>query len=83
MCDNVKHVNLKKNEKMEFNSLFYGISNAIFAIIGLVFGIFFIGAPCLAFIYLSGIWTCLSVIHFASYVNTRRTKTTSGKQSNA
>ena len=68
---------------MEFNSLFYGISNAVFAIIGLVMGIFFIGIPCLVFIYLSGIWTCLSVIHFASYVNARRTKTTSGKQSDA
>jgi hypothetical protein len=68
---------------MEFNSLFYGISNAIFAIIGLIMGIFFAGFPCLMFIYLSGIWTCLSVIHFANYANIRRTKITSGEQSDA
>ena len=68
---------------MEFNSLFYGIANAVFAIIGLAMGIFFIGIPCLMFIYLSGIWTCLSVIHFVSYVNIRRTKIASGEQSDA
>ena len=59
--------------------LFYGISYSVFAIIGLILGVVFIGFPCLVFIYFSGLWTALAVFHFIKYAESRRTKTPSGK----
>lgn len=65
------------------NNLFFAISNAVFAIIGIVMGILFIGIPCLVFLYLAGIWTSLSVYYFIKYAESRRTEITTGEQSNA
>ena len=65
------------------NNLFFAISNTVFAIIGIVMGILFIGIPCLVFLYLAGIWTSLSVYYFIKYAESRGTETTTGKQSNA
>ena len=65
------------------NNLFFAISNTVFAIIGIVMGILFIGIPCLVFLYLAGIWTSLSVYYFIKYAESRGTETITGKQSNA
>ena len=65
------------------NNLFFAISNTVFAIIGIVLGILFIGIPCLVFLYLAGIWTSLSVYYFIKYAESRGTEITTGEQSNA
>lgn len=68
---------------MEINHLFCGISNAFFAVIGVILGTCFIGFPCLVFIYFSGLWTGLAIFHFFKHVESRRIKTPTGKQSDA
>lgn len=65
------------------NNLFSALSNAIFAVIGIVMGTLFIGIPCLVFIYLAGIWTSLSVYYCIKYAESRGTETITGEQSNA
>lgn len=65
------------------SSLFCGLQNAFFAVIGIIMGILFIGIPCLVFLYLAGIWTSLSVYYFIKYAEFRRTEITTREQSNA
>ena len=55
------------------NYLFEAIYNTILAIVGLIMGIFFIGLPCLVFIYLAGYWTSLAILNYRKYVEFRRT----------
>ena len=59
--------------------LIAAIYNTILAIIGLSMGILFIGIPCLVFMFLAGIWTCIAILNYKRYVNIRRTKVTSGE----
>ena len=55
------------------NFLYVAIYNTVLAIVGLIMGIFFIGLPCLVFIYLAGYWTSLAILNYRKYVEFRRT----------
>lgn len=61
------------------NFLYVAVYNTILAIVGLIMGIFFIGIPCLVFIYLAGWWTSVAILHYRKYVEFRRTNTPSGE----
>ena len=63
--------------------LFEAVYNTILAIVGLNMGIFFIGIPCLVFMYLAGLWTGLAILNYRKYAYIRRTNTTSREQQNA
>ena len=65
------------------NFLYVAIYNTVLVIVGLIMGIFFIGFPCLVFIYLAGYWTSLAILNYRKYVNIRRINTPSGEQQNA
>lgn len=61
------------------NYLFEAIYNTILAIVGLIMGIFFIGLPCLVFMYCAGLWTGLAILNYRTYAYIRRTNTPSGE----
>ena len=63
--------------------LFEAVYNTILAIVGLNMGIFFIGIPCLVFMYCAGLWTGLAILNYRKYAYIRRTNTPSGEQQNA
>ena len=63
--------------------LFNAIYHTILAIVGLSMGIFFIGIPCLVFMFLAGLWIGFAIDNYKKYAYTRRTKITSREQSNA
>lgn len=63
--------------------LFIAVYNTILAIIGLIMGIFFIGFPCLVFMYCAGLWTGLAILNYRKYAHTRRINTPSGEQQDA
>ena len=58
------------------NFLYVAIYNTVLAIVGLIMGIFFIGIPCLVFIYLSGYWTSLAILNYRKHVAFRRINST-------
>lgn len=62
------------------NFLYAAIYNTILVIVGLIMGIFFIGLPCLVFIYLAGYWTSLAILNYRKYVEFRRTDSTTREQ---
>lgn len=62
------------------NFLYVAIYNTILVIVGLIMGIFFIGLPCLVFIYLAGYWTSLAILNYRKYVEFRRTDSTTREQ---
>lgn len=61
------------------NFLYIAIYNTILAIVGLIMGIFFIGIPCLVFVYLAGYWTSLAILNYRKYVEFRRTNSVTGE----
>jgi hypothetical protein len=61
------------------NFLYVAIYNTILAIVGLIMGIFFIGFPCLVFMYFAGLWTGLAILNYRKYAHIRRTNTPSGE----
>jgi hypothetical protein len=65
------------------NFLYVAIYNTVLAIVGLIMGIFFIGLPCLVFIYLAGYWTGLAILNYRKHAYIRRTNTPSGEQQDA
>lgn len=62
------------------NFLYVAIYNTILVIVGLIMGIFFIGLPCLVFIYLAGYWTSLAILNYRKYVEFRRTDSATREQ---
>lgn len=65
------------------NFLYNAIYNTVLAIVGLIMGIFFIGFPCLVFMYCAGLWTASAILNYRKYAYTRRTNTPSGEQQDA
>lgn len=65
------------------NFLFEAIYNTILAIVGLSMGIFFIGIPCLVFMFCAGLWTSLAILNYRKYAYSRRTKSLTGEQQDA
>ena len=65
------------------NYLFEAIYNTVLAIAGLIMGVFFIGFPCLVFMYCAGLWTGLAILNYRKYAYIRRTDSSSREQQNA
>lgn len=60
--------------------LFEAIYNTVLAIVGLIMGVFFIGFPCLVFMFCAGLWTGLAILNYRLNAYIRRTNSSSREQ---